>query len=379
MRALQLERPSHAVKKGERNVVAVRDVPLPKVHDGCVLVKVLAGGMNRRDEWSAIGLYPGLVYENATLGCDGCGVIVDPSTLKPVSNDLYLLVPSRGWIRDKAGPEAALPNAPAEVTTNEFGGHGFGILGATRQVCGAGTFCEYIAVEKSQVVRAPTHLSAVESASLPCAAVTAYRALFTKGQVQAGQNVLITGIGGGVAVLALQMAVAAGANVFVTGGSSAKVQRACSLHARGGALYKNETWPDEIRQMLPPSRPYIDAVIDSAGGDITNKALKAGLRDGGNVVVFGMTAEPKIPFTMREVLKNVNVLGTTLGSATEFSNSIRFIEHHKIVPVIDTVLHGLESANEGLAMLADAEKRSGGKIVIRIHTDDTLANTQARN
>ncbi|EDP42194.1 hypothetical protein MGL_3443 [Malassezia globosa CBS 7966] len=370
MRAVQLEIPPHGAKKGERHVIAVRHVSLPSIfRDNMVLLKILAAGMNRRDHWSALGLYPGLVFENSTLGCDGCGIIVDPSTLQPLSEDLYLLVPSRGWLRDEAGPEAALPNAPADIATNEFGGHGFGILGATRQVCGTGTFCEYIAVDRTQLVRAPSHLTAVQSASLPCAAVTAYRALFTKGHVQAGHNVLITGIGGGVAMLALQMAVAAGANVFVTGGSDAKLRNAKTLHACKGLLYKDEAWPDKLRKSLPTTRPYLDAVIDSAGGDIAGQAIRAGLRDGGRVVVFGMTAVPKVAFTMREVLKNVDLQGTTLGSAYEFAQSIRFLEHHKIVPVIDTVLNGLEETEKGLTLLADAEKRSGGKVVIRVCDD----------
>ncbi|WFD24099.1 propionate--CoA ligase [Malassezia equina] len=307
MKALQLEKPAGGAQRGQRHVVAVRHVPLPTVGEDMVLVKILAAGMNRRDEWSALGLYPGLVFENATLGCDGCGILVNPTSLAPLSEQLYLLVPSRGWDADEAGPEAALPHAPAHLFKNEFGGQGFGILGATRSVCGVGTFCEYVAVHRSQLVPAPAHLSAVQSAALPCAAVTAYRALFTKGRVAAGQNVLITGIGGGVAIQALQMALAAGATVLVTGGSSAKVERARAMGAHGGAVYKDACWPDQVRALLPPSRPWIDVVIDSAGGNIVAQALQAGLRDGGKVVVFGMTAAPSVSLTMRDVLKNVDL------------------------------------------------------------------------
>jgi len=290
---------------------------------------------------------------------------------------LYLLVPSRGWESDPLGPEAALPNAPEHIRRNEFGGEGFGILGATRAVCGAGTFTEYIAVARDQLVPAPNHLDAVQSAALPCAAVTAYRALFTKGRVDRGQNVLITGIGGGVALQALQMAIAAGANVLVTGGSRGKLERAVEFGACGAALYRDLEWPVRIRASLPASRPWLDVVIDSAGGEISAQVLKAGLRDGGRIVVFGMTAEPRVTFTMRDVLKNVELqgetheiktnAGTTLGSAHEFAKSVRFIEEHRLVPRIDTVLEGLEHAELGLQLLADAEKRSGGKVVFRMH------------
>lgn len=311
MKSVQLEQPPNGAKKGERHVVVVRDVPMPKLHGNMVLVKILAAGMNRRDEWSALGLYPGLIFENATLGCDGCGVVVDPTTLEPKADSpLYLITPSRGWLRDPAGPEAALPNAPDNIRKNEYGGEGFAILGATRGVCGAGTFTEYIGVDPSQLVPIPKHLTAVQSAALPCAAVTAYRAAFTKASIQSGQNVLITGIGGGVALMALQLVVAAGANVYVTGGSPEKIERAKALGAKGGALYRDTDWPKQIRGLLSAERPYLDAVIDSAGGEISAQALQAGLRDGGKVAVFGMTAVPKTTFTMREVLKNVDLQGT---------------------------------------------------------------------
>lgn len=174
------------------------------------------------------------------------------------------------------------------------------------------------------------------------------RALFTKGQLTKGQNLLITGIGGGVAQIALQLALAAGANVWVTGGSTEKVQSAIkNLGAKGGALYKDKDWPKQIAKQLPADRPWLDVVLDSAGGAISAQSIGAGLRSGGRVVCFGMTAQPQIPFTMREVLKNVDVLGSTMGSAQEFRDCIRFVEKHKIIPVIDTVLDGLENAHKG--------------------------------
>ena len=103
---------------------------------------------------------------------------------------------------------------------------------------------------------------------------------------------------------------AAGANVFVTGGSKDKVERAIkNLKAKGGAVYKEKDWPKQIASQLPKDRPYIDLVVDSAGGNIGAESMKAGLKAGGTIVCFGMTASPSIPFSMREVLKNVDVLG----------------------------------------------------------------------
>lgn len=335
-------------------------MPKARTSEGMVLLKIHAAGFNRRDEWSMIGAYPGLTFPS-TMGCDGVGTIEGDS-----SGQLYLIVPTRGWESDPDGPEAELPGAKPEVVNNKLGGKGFGILGQTKPTGGQGTFAEYIEVEQDQLVKVPSHLSAVQAAALPCGGVTAYRATFTKGKVSKGQNVLITGIGGGVALLALRLCLAAGANVFVTGGSQEKVDKAISFGAKGGAIYKDDKWPNTIRSALPQDRPYLDAVIDSAGGPITAQSAKAGLRNGGRIVCFGMTAVPKIDVTMREVLKNNELLGSTMGSAKEFRECIAFIEKHKIVPDIDTVIDGLDNALDGFGLLADAEKRSGGKVIIKI-------------
>lgn len=134
-------------------------------------------------------------------------------------------------------------------------------------------------------------------------------------------------------------------------------------------MYKDPKWPATIASSLPSSRPYLDSVVDSAGGDIPAQALKARLRPGGRVVIFGMTATPSTPVTMREVLRNVDVCGSTMGSAKEFRDVLKFIEKHRIVPVIDTTLQGLENATKGFSLLANADSRSGGKVVVRIDSD----------
>lgn len=309
-KALQLEK---APQKGERNIAAVRTVPVPSSDPaGFVLLRMHAAGFNRRDEWGMLGQYPGLIYQDSTFGCDGVGTIVRGGSS---SKTLKLLVPTRGWESDEAGPEAELPQNRG--TKNALGGKGFGLLGCTGPTGGKGTFVEYVQIEERELVDVPAHLDAVQAACLPCGGVTAYRALFTKGRVGAGHNVLITGIGGGVALLALQLAVAAGASVYVTGGSQQKVDRAVELGARGGVLYKDKNWPADLAKLVQKTssqRPYLDAVIDSAGGDVPVQAAKAGLKAGGRVVCFGMTAVPKMTFTMREVLRNVEVLGEQLNA-----------------------------------------------------------------
>lgn len=315
------------------------------------------------------GAYPGLTYPS-TMGCDACGVVIDAKTgAETRGGKQYLVVPTRGWKDDEAGPEGDLPGASGgAVAQNRLGGKRFGLLGGTKQTGGVGCFTEYMTVEEDQLVESPPHLDATEAAALPCGGVTAYRALFTKGRLRKGQNVLITGIGGGVALVALRLALAAGANVFVTGGSQAKIDRAVSLGATAGAIYKDaKAWPEAIRKSLPSDRPFVDVVIDSAGGPIPAQAIKAGLKPGGKLVCFGMTAQPRIDFTMREVLKNVDLLGSTMGSEKEFRDCVAFVAANKVRLDVDCVLQGLEQArDQGFDLLREEGKRSGGKVVVSL-------------
>jgi zinc-binding alcohol dehydrogenase/oxidoreductase len=121
-----------------------------------------------------------------------------------------------------------------------------------------------VGVPVSSLCEAPAHLSNVQAAALPLGGLTAYRALVTKGRVAAGTTVLVTGCGGGVALLAVQLAVAIGANVFVTSGSDDKIDRAVALGALGGVNYKTKGWHKQLGSMLKDRGLELDSVIDGA-------------------------------------------------------------------------------------------------------------------
>ena len=142
-----------------------------------------------------------------------------------------------------------------------------------------------LAVPAEDIQRAPSHLSDAEAAALPLAGLTAWRAFYTKsGNAVPGRNILVTGIGGGVAIMVLLFATAMDCNVFVTSSSEAKIERAKELGAKGGVDYTDEDkWPWTLRNMLPKDRPFLDAVIDGAGGDIVGNTWKL-LKIGGVVV-----------------------------------------------------------------------------------------------
>ncbi|OJA18594.1 hypothetical protein AZE42_08605 [Rhizopogon vesiculosus] len=261
---------------------------LQQLKHGEILVKISAVSFNRRDLWIRLGQYPGVKF-GSSLGADGAGtVIASADADDALLNKRVFLIPLRGWESN--------PDAP-EVES------GFGLP--------FGTFADYVIVERNQVIRSPDHLDDVQISAWPIAGLTAWRAAIVNADVSEDQNILITGIGGGVAILAMQLCLARGANVYVTSGSEEKIRKATSLGAKGGVNYNSKDWPSQLAGLLAKncgSSSKIDAVIDSGGGDIMTR-VNSILKQGGRLVVCGMTANPQVQFTMREVLKNQRLIG----------------------------------------------------------------------
>lgn len=238
----------------------IAELPKPKPSASELLVRITHAALNHRDLFIRQSLYPGTTF-NVPLLADGCGIVIEtgsPELDARWCNKRVVLTPGRGWDEAPDGPEQGR----------------YAILGGT-QFCPLGTLQEFLTVEASEVEEAPYHLNGPEAASLPLTGLTAWRALFTKsGAAKPGFNVLITGIGGGVALMALQLASAAGCNVFVTSSSQHKLDKAKELGAQGGAIYKDEIWESRIAEQLPQRRKFLDAVIDGAGGDTIERVVK---------------------------------------------------------------------------------------------------------
>ncbi|KAF8584108.1 NAD(P)-binding protein [Ramaria rubella] len=322
--------------------------PIPPLKDSEVLVQMGAVAFNHRDLWLRKNQYPGISL-GTVLGADGAGTVVDSG--RP--NDALIqrrvfLTPSRGWKSDPMGPEGE-----------------FAVIGGVK-ASAIGTFSEYVVVERDEILETPDHLDDEHAAAWPLAGVTAWRALNHQAQVQKGHNILITGIGGGVAIVAQQLAIALGVNVYVTSGSANKITKAIAMGAKGGFNYRSESWPSELSKLLKEQNATLDAVIDSAGGDILSQTSKL-MKPGGKLVCYGMTASPGITFTMREVLNNIELKGTAMGSQRELNEATDFITDHKIIPVVSDILDGLESFEQGFEMMEQGSQF--GKIVMRIHKD----------
>jgi len=311
----------------ENTLPEYKTVPQPKPVEGEALVQLSAAALNHRDVWITQGQYPGIKIP-MILGSDGAGT---------VDGQEVLINPGMEWGDDE-----------------RFQQKGFHILGLPKE----GTFAEYVAVPKTQVYNKPPHLSMQEAAALPLGGVTAYRAVFTKCQLQAGERIIISGIGGGVALLAFKFAQAAGAEVFVTSSSAAKIERAIELGAKGGYLYTDDNWHKQFLKEAGGA----DVVIDSAGGPGFANLVKA-CKPGARLCFYGGT-QCTIPLNPQIVFwKQLKIFGTTMGSDAEFAAMLQFVADNKVVPVIDQVF---ELNNGQAAFRQMAEGKQFGKIVLQI-------------
>jgi zinc-binding alcohol dehydrogenase/oxidoreductase len=321
------------------NELTVSELPSPSAAPGEVVVSIRAASLNHRDLWIKLGQYAGLKYPSIP-GSDGAGVVtavgsgVDPS-----------------WM----GREAII-NPGFDWGTNERAqGPQFSILGLPR----AGTLAEQIAVPVGQLAEKPTKMSWEEAAALPLAGLTAWRALVSKAQVRPKERVLITGIGGGVALFALQFAVAHGAEVWVTSSANDKIERAILLGAKGGANYTEKDWPARLAK----EAGGFDVVIDSAGGAGFESLIELAA-PGGRVVFFGATRGNPPVLPMRKVFwRQISLLGTTMGSPADWEAMRSFLARHHVKPVVSDVMP-LERASEAFALMEQGGQF--GKIVIRV-------------
>lgn len=321
--------------------VRVEERAIPRAGAGQVVVRLTAAALNHRDLFIVRGQYAGLRYP-LVPGSDGVGLVAE------VGNDVDGLVvgervvidPCLGWGDDP------------HVQRDDFK-----ILGLPDD----GTFAEYVVVPVQNVYAAPAALSDDEVAALPLAGMTAYRALVTRGNVQPGETVLVTGIGGGVSTFVLLIAMARGARVIVTSGREEKVARALSLGAVAGYDYRDEGWVDRVRAATEGLGP--DLVIDGTGGKGFDRLLQM-IRPGGRVVTYGATTGPIPEFAIRRVFwKGLDLRGSTMGSPTDFRLMLSVFERGDVRPIVDRVFP-LEEAGAALQHMSDAAQM--GKIVLRI-------------
>lgn len=322
MKALQL----HKIG-GQLQYEEVEDLKVSS--EDFAIVDLKAAAFNRRDYWITKGMYKGIDNFPITLGSDGCG---------NYDGKQVVLCPNINW------------------GDGYFPREDYQILGLETP----GTFAQKVAVPRKNIYPKPSHLNVFQAAALPLAGLTAFRALFTRAGTRRDENVLISGVGGGVALMACQMAIAIGTNVYVTSSSQEKIEKAKELGAKDGVSYKDKD------QMLSLSKKVggFDVVIDSAGGDGFQTLLKM-CRLGARVSVYGGTAGNINNVSVPNLFfKQITILGSTMGSDQEFEKMLEFIHHYNIVPVVDEVIP-LSRGQDAIGKLSEGEQF--GKLVIDVN------------
>ena len=224
-----------------------------------------------------------------------------------------------------------------------------------------GILQEYVAISEDGVVRLPEHLSYEEGATLPCAAVTAWHALISEGELKPGDTVLVQGTGG-VSIFALQLASMLGARVIVTSSSDEKLRRAINLGAAEGINYK--TTPDWDKRVIELTHGLgVDHVVEVGGAGTLNKSLKAVRMDGRISLIGALSGGSGNISTVLILMKNVRLQGIFVGSRDMFEAMNRAISERKLKPVIDRVF-AFDQACEALKYMATGAHF--GKICISV-------------
>lgn len=320
--------------------LAIQTVETPEPAPGEVRVALKAAALNRRDVWITVGKYP-QIQTPSIGGSDGAGIIdaVGEGVDAAQVGREVVIYPARNWGDDW-----------------RCGGPNFRVLGMPDQ----GTFAEYICLPASDVYSKPKHLDWAQSAAIPLAGLTSWRALVTHGEIGQGQKVLVTGIGGGVATFALLWAIGHGADVWVTSGSDDKLAAAKKLGAKGGTNYRSQGWSNSLRK----ETGGFDIIIDSAGGEDLNQTLDT-LAVGGRYIFFGATlGSPTMGIEMPKLFfKQVRIQGTTMGTPAEFRAMVDFVSANNIEPVVDQIVPFNDAVAAHQRMYASEQM---GKIVLDI-------------
>ncbi len=302
--------------------LVVGERPDPEAPDGWTTVTVKAASLNHHDLFSLRGV--GLREEELPmiLGCDAAGLDEDGNEVV-----VHAVISDPSWTGDETlDPKRSLLSERYQ-----------------------GTFADKVVVPRRNVVPKPASLSFEEAACLPTAWLTAYRMLVTRGELRAGETVLVQGAGGGVATAAIVLARAAGLRVLVTSRDEAKRTRALELGAHDAY---------ESGARLPVK---VDAVIETVGRATWSHSIRS-LRPGGRIITSGTTSGPNLDDAelTRIFFLQLSVIGSTMGTRDELAGLVSMLDATGARPLVDRTLPMTDAADGFAAMLAGEQF---GKIV----------------
>lgn len=328
------------------------DVAAPALPEaGHVRVRLRAAALNRLDLWTLGGLPGVTITPPWILGGDGMGVVAE------VSPD----------VTEVAVGTRVMINPGLSCRACDFCRRGEHSLCIRFQLLGEhapGTLAEEIVLPATNVQAVPDGVSDEVAAAFTLATLTAWRMCVTRAQVRAGEDVLIWGIGGGVALAALQICKARGARVFVTSSSAEKLERARALGADELLDHSTMNVAKEVRALT--KRRGVDVVVDSIGEKTWEQSLGS-LARMGRLVTCGGTSGPVLTMDVRKLFwYQWSILGSTMGNDAEFDAIVAELAAGHLLPPIDSV-HALADGRVAFERMESGKQF--GKIVVRIADD----------
>jgi NADPH:quinone reductase-like Zn-dependent oxidoreductase len=337
----------YLVSHGRADSIVVDARPDPIPQPGEVVVKISAAALNRVDLYmrdSGKGITHNLPL---IMGVDGVGEIVDASASSLRPGERFALYPA-----------LYCGSCPYCLRGDPILCRSMRILGEHRD----GAFAEFVAVPSRNLFPVPDHLSDAEAAALITGHLTAWRMVRTQGAVGPGQTVLIHGVGGGVALAALQLSAMAGARVIATTTGTEKLEHARTL---GAAVidYRTDNVVETVLDLTAGAG--VDVVIDNVGEATWGQSLRC-LARGGRLVTCGATTGAFPPADLQRVfIRQLRIQGSTLGNPGEFAALLAAVAQHRLRPMIHA-RYSLEAAHEALGVLEAGQQF--GKIVLDIQT-----------
>jgi len=336
-------------KHGEIDTLKYADIPQPEPKLGEALIRVRAVALNHLDIWVRRG-WPGLHLEMPHVGgADVSGEIV------------AINVPGTTWT-----PGTRVIVNPGIITSDdEWTRKGADSLSPGYKILGEqipGGFAEYVCVPVGNLFRLPDGVSFEAGAAPLLVGITSWRMLLKRGQLCAGESVLVVGAGGGVNSLSILLAKAAGASVIALAGGKDKADKAAALGATDVIDYTaNPDWHLDVLKITKGRG--VDLVIDNVGSKTMPKSLRAVAR-GGRIVTVGNTKGYELSFDNRLFFtKQVSLIGSTMGSRHDFTEVMEFLFNNNIKTPIDTVA----PLSDGIKMIQRLESgQQFGKIVLRV-------------
>ena len=332
--------------------LAVTQVPDPgPPGPGQVRVVVQAAALNHLDLFVAQGL-PGAEYGFPhIMGADGAGLVdaVGAGVTRAAPGERVLINPGvadYSCAACRAGEHPLCPNLR--------------LLGEQLP----GTLAEFVVVPEQNVERLPPldpALTWAEAAAFSLVTLTAWRMVVTRARVQAGETVLVWGIGGGVSLAAMRIAKLVGAKTIVTSSSDAKLHAARELGADVALNHRTQNVAQEVRALT--GKQGVEVVVENVGEATWDTSLRV-LGRGGRLVTCGATTGPKVAIDLRRVFwHHWTIMGSTLGNLAEYAEIVRRLGRGELRPVVDRV-YPLAEARVALERLAQGEQF--GKIAVEI-------------